>query len=800
MLSRKRKSKCDEKAPCSSCILRGTEEVCHLPDKQTAANTSRTDSPVAYTSRAQLQSSGSGYRERSPSGEESSVRPGLKRQRTSRLYAATSPGQQLSDAYEEISRLRRGLDRLEDAFGACSSTTPPAPLPFQTSKRWPKTVSLTRESDRIPTPDLSLVREATRIFPSRTDCEILLEYLTQETDWLVNCTTAYWLQPIWTRFVYGGRVTQTEVAVISAALAVAAFLLSESPHVYYILSEPASTLHLRLFQHTLQILRLESDLLRFGKTNDQVKLDPTIAFGLALDYVRFSGTRRKEGWIQLRASIRKRMIEGGLMDESSSVWEAWNEAEKDVVRRIVWQLVVDESWSSLYADQRGQYSSHFSLQKGRIAVRHPYWLPVRLASAFGPGPPLSDSPEHTDMTSSFRPAAKITTRVHRLKDEEESSNAAEISELAIILAEWAARASEYISAIKSWQKESVAMAPFHRDQEREALLVQGVTLCDQIKAWRESIQPVVCEPGALDATDFHDCRRASQASTIHTGVRQILNAMLAAWVTQDLVADVSSRTLIQLQREALSNAKDTVRTIGLTRTLLSCGITTYFGCWAAFSFFNAATTLAIPLLGGQRVREEARKAREKLGGIGLTDRYTSSGKKEDGRTPTKTKGLQPPAGSAASSMITSGVLSMDELRTLAPDILQILEFLPMIQTSPLGKEATQRLASLVDAYGIGVPGSGTHSPHEPYVASTPSSHQNRMLAMFPHREEPADARNGFAPAAPAMALSLSGSSPTSAPLNAVSAPLQDSRGYAVLDSLVALDDAWWDQLFATTET
>lgn len=403
------------------------------------------------------------------------------------------------------------------------------------------------------------------------------------------------------------------------------------------------------------------------------------------------------------------------------------------------------------------------------------------------------------MTSSFRPAARITARVHRLKDEEESSNAAEISGLAITLAEWAARASEYISAIKSWQKESVAMAPFHREQDREALLVQGVTLCDQIKAWRASIQPVVCEPGALDATDFHDCRRASQASTIHTGVRQILNAMLAAWVTQDLVADVSSRTLIQLQREALSNAKDTVRTIGLTRTLLSCGITTYFGCWAAFSFFNAATTLAIPLLGGQRVREEARKAREKLGGISLTDRYTSSGKKEEGRTTTKAKGLRPPAGSAASSMITLGVLSMDELRTLAPDILQILEFLPMIQTSPLGKEATQRLASLVDAYGIGVPGSGTHSPHEPYVASTPSAHHSRMLSMFPARDEPteASARNGFAAATPTLSISHSGSSPTSANLSAVSAPLQDSRGYAVLDSLVALDDAWWDQLFAT---
>lgn len=270
------------------------------------------------------------------------ARPGLKRQRTSRVYSANSPGQQLSEAYDEISRLRRGLDRLEEFVGTCSSPTPPAPLPFQSSKRWPQIVSSTRQSERIPKPDPSLVREATLIFPSRSDCEVLLEYLTQETDWLVNCTTAYWLQPIWSRFIYGGRVTQVEVAVISAALAVAAFLLSESPHVYYILSEPASTLHLRLFQHTLQILRLESDLLRFGKASDEVNLDSMIAFGLALDYVRFSGTRRKEGWISLRASIRKRMIEGGLMDESTPVWETWKEVEKDVARRIVWQLVVDE--------------------------------------------------------------------------------------------------------------------------------------------------------------------------------------------------------------------------------------------------------------------------------------------------------------------------------------------------------------------------------------------------------------------------------------------------------------------------
>lgn len=49
----------------------------------------------------------------------------------------------------------------------------------------------------------------------------------------------------------------------------------------------------------------------------------------------------------------------------------------------------------------------------------------------------------------------------------------------------------------------------------------------------------------------------------------MLNTVTRGWVTEELSADESSPLLVKLQQLAVKNAKDSVRVIGLTRSLYS---------------------------------------------------------------------------------------------------------------------------------------------------------------------------------------------------------------------------------------
>lgn len=456
----------------------------------------------------------------------------------------------------------------------------------------------------------------------------------------------------------------------------------------------------------------------------------------------------------------------------------------------------------------------------------------------------------------FRSPAKPVPRLFRHKlGPEESLGAAEVSEIGIGLSALAPDVADYISLIKAWKKSlarqsgeqstptsSSSTPKTPPDHRREALLHHGVALCEDIKAWQASITSRCFEPSTLDVKDFFACRKANQASIIHTGVRQILDAVLSVWVTEEMVADVSSPLLIKLQRDAYKNARDVVAAIDLTRTLLNCGRAIYFGSWAAYTFFNAATTLAIPLLGAKRLREEARKAQERLGKIVLTDRYTKLSQRSSGAGQQQAGGGH---GEGDAMISATPALNLDELRTLAPDILRILDLLPIFTVSPLGQEARQRLAMLVETYKIGQNTSDGMPSHAPHLISSgavplhPYHHHQHMsgppsstttskelaasgpaaasapqppssFSTLPSLVGPtADIEYRAAGVPPDMGLGLDAGLPDPAgmsdPFSSMSsmpipmtAEWRDSRGRSVLDDLVALDDAWWGELLSTS--
>lgn len=209
---------------------------------------------------------------------------------------------------------------------------------------WPS-VPVRAHPNPLPKSDPHLIEQIVACFPSQSDCEILLEFVLQEPDWIVNCISSQWLIPIWSRLIYGGRVTKAEAALIAAAIAVSALLLSETPHVYYETSVSPSNIHPTLtdfVQKHLEEQQRKPLEEHSDESNPEGLLDDFITLGLALDYLRFSGSRRIKFWPLVKASIRRRADHAGLMDEDTRAWRNFDHLETEMARRVVWHVIVCE--------------------------------------------------------------------------------------------------------------------------------------------------------------------------------------------------------------------------------------------------------------------------------------------------------------------------------------------------------------------------------------------------------------------------------------------------------------------------
>lgn len=374
---------------------------------------------------------------------------------------------------------------------------------------------------------------------------------------------------------------------------------------------------------------------------------------------------------------------------------------------------------------------------------------------------------------------KNVPRLFRLKGDHERKEVGLFSDLFLGLASHCLAISDYCQAIEAWRENNAMNGGINgsTDHRREALLHQGFAICSEMKHWQNNIEPYCSEEDTLDPNDYFACRKASQVALIHVGRRQLLNIVLSAWVTEESLMEMDSPLLTRLQRQAFINAKDAVRSVDVTRALLSCGKVLQIA-WAALAIFNAAVTLATPLLSASRLKysTDTRKATKNYPWVFRLDKVPDLSELEDAprQAPTPddlpfypgnnndsnitTPGYAVSNSTSSSSTFSQLVLNMEELRSLAPDILRILELLPHFKTRLLSSEAKQRLAKLVDTYGIG------HKQH-------------------------------FDNGIDSMTLS---SLDTSYNVNDYSAALaEDPKGFAVLDSLIALDDTWWGQFLSS---
>lgn len=386
----------------------------------------------------------------------------------------------------------------------------------------------------------------------------------------------------------------------------------------------------------------------------------------------------------------------------------------------------------------------------------------------------------------FRLPEKHVPRLFRLKGEHEKEEVKLFSDLFLGLASHCLAISDYCSAIEAWRENNTALdgeggggLVGSTDHRREALLHQGFAICSEMKHWQNRIEPICSEEDSLDPNDYFACRKASQIALVHVGRRQLLNIVLSAWVTEESLMEMDSPLLTQLQRQAFDNAKDAVRSVNVSRALLSCGKVLQIS-WAALAIFNAAVTLATPLLSASRLKESSSSQRmtKSYPRVFRLDKVPDLSEMDDNtprQAPTPddlpfypgnssndsnitTPGYTASKSNSFSSMSSQLVLSMEELRGLAPDILRILELLPHFKTRLLSSEARQRLAKLVDTYGIG---------HKQFYGSGPDA---TILSSLDTLQD----------------------------ANEYSAALvEDPKGFAVLDSLIALDDTWWEQFLSS---
>ncbi|PWN87981.1 hypothetical protein FA10DRAFT_269232 [Acaromyces ingoldii] len=787
--------------PCSSCVLRGTAHSCEFPEASS--------SPT-------------------PSGSARAVRP------RNRLHAHKRPRPSSQDdersttsssasaSFAEIENLRRGLGRLEDLVRSHANTS------SAEASECPWSHSTLHTAASLPLPDrLERLEDLLAILPCQSDCETLFDYLLQEADWMVTNISAQWLHPIWCRFVHGGRVTQSESVVLVASLAVAALLLNEGPHIYYSTAAHLGSLHVTLINHVFAHVSTQRENARHNFTgmatlslSPRYYLNELFVLALILDYLPSAGHRKPEDWPLVRDYTHQLIQLTGLTDESTVLWQGLNDLETEFARRLMWRFVSWDRWVGMYTDQ----GSSSPIRKAKINVEHPQWFCTSLGAPFRAAPPgnrLVNGEEQRPVA--FRAPTKSVPRVFRLKQQSEMDEIPILGKLFTSLSAHVEAVSDHIVAIKAWRGQEEKGKASSVDHRREALLHQGIVICNDIKRWKHSIQKDCAEPDFLDGSDYFACRRASQAAVIHVGCRQILNALLGAWVTEESITDVSSPVLTQLQREAFSNARESVRSIDVMRVLLSCGKVVQMP-WAAMAFFNAATTLAIPLLSASRLRGEipsyAKDDSAPIARINCLPDFSSPGTSlgqvraatGSGRTP-DTPSFYPSSGSSETASSTPRyatstattiasvtslppVLNMDEMRTLAPDILRILDILPLCKANPLSDEARQRLAMLVDMYGVGHSHSSQHEQQPTPRVSEPFIQPNAA-------SETADAPSRM------------GDYWTALPEGGLSQPVQrnsngrlspdfgsvgiwrDSRGFTVLDSLVALDDTWWEHLLSS---
>lgn len=504
--------------------------------------------------------------------------------------------------------------------------------------------------------------------------------------------------------------------------------MTETSGLYYKISYSASALSTKLFAYVQQ--RIASDLPPAYESNDQHGqpdvarwLYRALSFGLALEYLRNAGQKKERDWPAITLPYDRFLSEHGFLDEQRPLWRAFTAEQREFARRSVWSYLIGQRWSLLFGNL---YPAHHFFSG--IAVQEPSYTGKSLLQPFTAGAGPSGA---SQIRTIFRPSKRRVIRLYRVKEQEESRLAALTSLTMIAQTQLLGPVHQQLASCRAFLSE---VGPDAVSPEQESKIVhlarQALALLKQITAWRDQLPAELQLVADFDVGDLVACRQAAHASAVQTGVRIMTDLLLRSWLSVPLFAETKSVYVDTIRHEAIQSAKTSMLAVPIYWNLFTCGLVPTCGWWPAFQLFHAANTLAGEVLGHDTVHQETRRARAHYGSLVLTDRleYTS-----DHMTISDN-------GSVSSNRGGDGT---SEAREVAHHLFQCLEVLPLLGASPLGKEADQRLRSLVTRHNLAI-----------QVETPPVS-----LSATP----------------PAESLSQGG-----------------SPNY--LETLLAQDDSWWDAL------
>ncbi|CAO1635893.1 unnamed protein product [Jaminaea pallidilutea] len=502
-----------------------------------------------------------------------------------------------------------------------------------------------------------------------------------------------------------------------------------------------------------------------------------------MDYLRFMGSFHMDSVANSLLNQTRRYVDAGFLDEETTLWRQMDPTQIELCRRAAWAAILIAQWTQAYSEGAPMPLPTRAVD---IRVERPTWSLPRLNRPFAASQDFCGMMIVSPAPDLFRKALKNVAQTHRTKLASEHDSISIFNRLVMELSALGPEIGTYACSVRTWREQYQSIlassgrhdaAAVVTDHTTQALLHQGMALYEEISTWRQQASQTLREPVNVDFEDILACRCASQAAIVHIGVRHFLNVLLNSWVTFELINDSGSLLLTRLQRAAFANARDTVRAVPLTRALLTSGRTTFFEAWPVHTFLRAAVVLAVPLLGHQAIQQEAQDVDSALGKqAAFGNPFAGLGEHDHQHSRIGSPLPTPDANTAVT-------LAVADLKTLAAEILAIMELLPLFKMSVLGKEAQDRLGRLIGRYKIG------QQSLDPQEYRRPANHDPRH-ATATDTDRPFDV--------PTSLLFLDPGQPSGMAFQSVQSAQEPDLDANILESLLCQDDAWWQQIFQAT--
>ncbi|ORY31284.1 hypothetical protein BCR39DRAFT_587609 [Naematelia encephala] len=608
MPCRQRKSRCDNQRPCSSCTLRSTERDCndltHAPSATAPYPPPRV--PQHVTPSPTSQQDASTY----PTPPEASSTPARR-------------------ALMEIQHLKASIRDLETHIRSLEvQSTSPA-------------VGDVDPEERIIWDTLKAA------LPPRAACEILLEFLVQECDWL-------WLFgdiiSIWQTTLARGACSASIAGMMCMSLSIAALLLGPQKNL--------------LYRPQVDLVRLQMDLVQLALSFAPSRPERIEDFDCVLPillYHIYSGRRHQLP--QRGAVVLETATELGLFDETLPSWNGLGPTERETRRRIGQSLIQQTRWSMLISGSQSSSSSRYNLCRPSYRTHH-LSGPISL--------PQLESPDEGAPTPSY-------FRAFHVKSEYEQQRTIDYWHLSHDFAELLPRARAYMDRVEA-------------GANTDTLASMCDSLYSELLIWREQKMPAAGYPfldvDDVDYTEPSACREAAQGLVLYHAIAHLSAVILRRWLLDSDDSPVTP-TKSRLREACIANAESSMRTMPVIRALLASNFGPFIAPFASANLFNAAMCFAVPVL--RAVRQRTSHDRE--------DDIRALPAWPDAMYPKNSNGLRL-QGDLANKQLPSSIYSDPTVRRSANNILIIFDALSDLGTSPLGTSAKERLSQLIQQFGL----------------------------------------------------------------------------------------------------